>query len=263
MSLIIYDEVTAKQQVYESNLRLGRDTSSSGYGCQERLSDFGCVPGVRKSTSRVQRVPRSEWERLIDEGKGNWLSDIRGRKIKPHNQGRTPLCWMHGSVRAMEVLRLYEGQLPKLLSAECAAKQITGGRMRGGMPEEALQHLRMVGTCEQNLWPLNSFDVNLADPSWKEDQHRHRILEWLDVENFDDQMTLALNRIPVAIGLRWWGHLVCQLDPVYLGSGVFGIGIDNSWDTTWGDWGYGILTEKYGTADLGAFAPISETFSNN
>lgn len=263
MPLVIRSDSDAAEQIYEMNRRRHRDKFDKPDDCLPRIRAYGLIPCVRKCSSVIERIPRNQWSKLIKAGAGNWLSDLRKGKIEPHNQGSTPLCWAHGSVRAVEVLRVYEGQAPLLLSAEALVYEITGGRMRGGSPDEALGALSAYGTCDQSLWPHNTLNVREADESWKTNRERHIILDWLDIENFDDQMTLALKRIPVAIGLGWWGHCVCQLDPIDFEDGSFGIGFDNSWGSSFGDNGYGILHESKATADLGAFAPISETFSVN
>jgi hypothetical protein len=260
---IIDSQHKALQETLEAARRV-RDTGNKYYkGCLPREVLFGCLKGVPPSSFIIPRIPRDQWKRLIVEGKGTWLGDLSRDKLKPHDQGSTLLCWMHGSVRGLELLRVWQNQPPILLSAECAASQVTGGKNRGGMPEEAIEQLRTIGTCDQSLWPLNQLSQSRALPGWKEDQRNHVLLKYVDVENWDDQITLALHRIPVPIGLRWWNHLVCQTSPVILPNGEVGIEIDNSWGTSWGDNGRGQLNEKYGTADLGAFAPISETFSLN
>jgi hypothetical protein len=261
MPHIIRTDDDCLEAVYESNRRQNRAVHLEPLGCLPRLTPYGHALGAIRSQTVYKRIPRSVWPRLIEEGQGSWLSDLRKGKLPPHDQNGTPLCWAHGSVRAVEILRIYQGQQPLLLSAEQVAYVATHGRMRGGMPEEALAVLRQVGTCNQNLWPLNSLNERRANPAYETDRENHVVLDWLDIENFDDQMTLALNRVPVAIGLAWWGHLVCQLDPIYFPDGTFGIGYDNSWGTDFGDDGYGILHEDKAKADLGAFAPISETFS--
>ncbi len=257
--IIITDENEQEQR----NIHISRLNGHQLYGWRgykKRTTKFGAVPGVPPATFLFPRIPRSEWVDRILEGKGTFLHDLTAGILPPHDQGTTNFCWAHGSVRAVEALRVYQGQSPLILSAESVAVPVTGGRNRGGSAEEALEQLSKFGCCRQEFWPNNDLNIRHAKTGWEADAIDHVILKWADIENFEDQVTLALHRIPVAIGLDWWGHLVCQLDPVILPDGSIGIGIDNSWGPDWGENGYGILDERHGTAD-GAFAPISESFS--
>jgi len=229
-------------------------------GCKLRAASYGSLSFAQAAEERIDLIPRSLWPQLIANGQGTWLHDLTKDKLPPHDQGSTNYCWCHGSVRAQEITQVYEAQPPLILSAESVGVPITGGRNRGGYPEEALARLVAAGACAQDFWPLNDLREAHAKPGWLEDAKKHRITQWLDVDGFDMQMTLALLRIPVAIGLRWWGHLVCQLDPIHFGGDDYGIGCDNSWGPNYGENGYFILTESKGTADLGAFAPLTATF---
>jgi hypothetical protein len=81
---------------------------------------------------------------------------------------------------------------------------------------------------------------------------------------FDEVITCLLNRVPVAAGLDWWGHLVCFLDPVILPDGSVGVLFQNSWGVDWptpGANGLACLTESRGTPD-GAAAPVIVTASD-
>lgn len=229
-------------------------------GCTPRITVYGTCPATVRASDIFPRIPRDQWMDYYNKNKGTFLNDLTRDRIPVHNQFRTSLCWMHGSVRSLELLKIYEGQQPELLSAECAAFFVTGGRDRGGYPEEALEQLRTKGTCSEAIWPRNTLSDKTAKPGWEQELPYNVILVWMDVQNFDDQMTLAFHRVPVPIGISAWSHLVCQTGPVLLPNGELGIEFDNSWDTSWGDNGRGVFNERQGTADLGAFAPISATF---
>lgn len=259
--MYLIDSTNASIQIRLQQERLRGKYLYGSSGCYPRQSKYGELPGVVPSSFIFPRIPRSEWRQLIFDGQGTFLGDLTKDILPPHYQGHTNYCWAHGSVRAVESLRVYEAQSPIILSAESVAVPITGGVNRGGSPDEALEQLRKFGACDQTYWPLNDLNQRHAKVGWDQERFNHIINTWVDVENFDDQMTLAFHRIPIAIGLGWWGHLVCQLNPIYLGNDKFGIEFDNSWGPDYGENGRGVLDEDHGTADLGAFAPLSETFS--
>lgn len=261
MTPLIIDTGNYLEAVTERLDRLDPAQKYSTAGCLPRRIPYGQVRHVPKASEIVKTIPREEWAGLIHDGKGTFLHNLTKGKLPSHDQGRTNYCWAHGSVRAAEVLRVFEGQKPKILSAESVAVPLTGGRNRGGYPEEALQQLRNFGACEQAMWPHNDRNEQNADAGWEDNAKTHRLIRWADVKGFAMQMTFALLRVPVPIGLGWWGHLVCQLDPIHYGGDDFGIGCDNSWGDDYGDGGYFELTEKRGTADLGAFAPLTENFA--
>lgn len=206
-------------------------------------------------------IPEAEWADRIRDGQGSFLSDWRKDVLEPHDQGQTNYCWAHGTTRTLEVLRCWNGQEPLLLSAESVAVPLTGGRNRGGTATEAIERLASHGACRQEMWPANSRDEDDATDGWEDDARQHAVIAWVEVTTWEEQITCALLRLPVAIGLSWWGHLVCQLDPVILDDGSIGIGCDNSWGPEYGDNGYFTLTRRRGTAGLGAYAPISATWS--
>jgi hypothetical protein len=148
-----------------------------------------------------------------------------------------------------------------MLSPDSVAYPIEGTRDRGGYPGDACQQMHTDGACPMSAWPEGDLSPRDANPNWKELALDNVLISWIKVSTWDQQITLALHHIPVAIGLRWWGHLVCQLDPVLTDRGDVAIGIDNSWGSSWGENGYGILDRRSGTADLGAFAPIAQTWT--
>lgn len=205
-------------------------------------------------------IPRDEWAARIEEMEHTKtrLSDIRrAYQIPSRNQNGTNYCWAHGPVSALILIRARMG-LPYVdLSPASVAAPIKGGRNQGGWGSQALEYMIEHGVADVAHWPNNNRSVNQYLESSRENAARHKVTEWWELRprNFDQYMTCLLHRIPVAIGLNWWGHEVCGMDPVIISAREFGSRIWNSWGDSWSDNGEGILNMSKSTPD-DAVAPI-------
>jgi hypothetical protein len=208
-----------------------------------------------------QTVPRSQWHAQIAAGQGTFLSDlVKQKKIQAKDQNSLNFCWVYGSTRAVEVRRAATG-LPALdLSPESVGGPCTHWRNQGGYASEAFDRLQNFGACETSYMDApHSLHPLRWKPGWEKNALLHEAVDWYSINtSFDEVITCLLERIPVAAGLDWWGHLVCFLDPVILPDGSVGVLFQNSWGVDWptpGANGLACLTESKATPD-GAAAPI-------
>ena len=226
-------------------------------------------------------VPRTQWTSRIEAGAeyGTFLSDlVKQRGIKAKDQGSLGYCWVYGSTRAAELWRILGGQAWLELSPESVGGPCTHWRNRGGYASEAFDQLENFGACETSYMDRPwSLQPRLWKPGWQKNALTHEVPDWYDIETddklpagatcFDEVISCLLNRIPVAAGLDWWGHLVCFLDPILLPPGTapantpdgstVGVLAINSWGVDWptpGANGLFCLTEDLATPD-GAARP--------
>jgi hypothetical protein len=260
MPTLIINESNYEQAQTQNLERILQQGDTVYPGCLPTKLSAPRPPLIIAAEELIAPIPRDQWKKLIEENQGSFLQDLKGDRLPPHDQGTTNYCWAHGSVRAVELIDLYQTDQPCLLSAESVAVPLTGGRNRGGTPDEALDRLISHGACKQDRWPVNSRDLSYWNAPTAAEAQNHRVLRWLLVRSWEMQVTLAILRFPVAAGLSWWGHLVCQHTPIILPNGEVGIGADNSWGPDYGENGYFVLDEKRGTADLGCFAPLTDTW---
>lgn len=208
----------------------------------------------------LPRIDRSEWDERIRDREANRstvkaMSDQAGLKVK--NQQQTNYCWINAPVHTVEVARVAAGQVYVELSpASCGAK-IKNFRNVGGWGTEGVRWIAEHGCVPSSIWPNNAIDKKYDTAASDAERAKYRIVEWWELKprNFDETATCLLLGIPVCVGLNWWGHEVTLIDLVKLdGTGRYGALIDNSWGTSWGDNGRGVLTESKATPD-DAIAP--------
>lgn len=204
-------------------------------------------------------IPRSEWTARIEEMERTKtrLSDIiRQAGIPSLDQNGTNYCWCNAVVTAIETGRAANGLPYVKMSPASVAAPIKGYRNQGGWGGEALEYIVAHGVAAASLWPANSISRSYFEQT-RENAGLHKVTEWYDLNNrnFDQLMTCLFLRIPVAIGLNWWSHEVCAIDPVVVSPGRYGVRFRNSWGSSYGDSGFSILTEAKATPD-DACAPI-------
>lgn len=230
-------------------------------GCKPRMWGPGLMPKVPLAQNSFAAIPRAEWLQHIKMIGTDTLHNLCKPVLPPHNQGRTNFCWSHATVRAAEILRVRNGHSARRLSSASVAVPITGGRNVGGYPEKALMQLQSQGACTLELWPDSQLKKTPEATAFNTEARENRLIKWVDVQGWEMQISMLLRQIPVVLPLNWWGHAVCATDAVILDDGTIGIGFDNSWGADWGDYGWATLDEEKGTAEDGAFAPISEVYS--
>ncbi len=151
----------------------------------------------------------------------------------------------------MLALRAMMNEVIVLLSPASVAAPIKGYRNQGGWGGEALEYIVAHGVAPVADWPANAINKQYDNAASQASRQRFTVTEWWDLapRNFDQLMTCLLLRIPVPIGLNWWHHEVCAIDPVVLSPGKFGVRFRNSWGDGYGDQGFGVLTESKATPD--------------
>jgi hypothetical protein len=239
-------------------------------------------PGVKHKFAAgqplVATMPRDQWPAAIQASYGNFLSDmLKQRDIHAKDQDGLSLCWCYGSTRTVECKRILMGLPFTDLSPESVAGPCTGWHNEGGYASEAFNQIEQAGICESSYMDApHSLRPSRWKTGWQDNAKLHCAVQWYEIgTSFDQVMTCLINRLPVAAGLDWWGHLVCFLDPVMFVNGklysggpfdsnakiTFGVLFQNSWGDDWptqGARGYSVLSESKATPD-GAASPIVVT----
>ena len=192
------------------------------------------------------------------------MSDlIKAAKIPSKDQDGLGYCWVYASTATVETCRAIQGQAYVSLSPESVGGPLTGWRNQGGNGIDALDQLTKVGACANSFMDApNSLHSSRWKKGWEADCANHKItVSWTSISSFDEVITALLLRLPVSIGLDWWGHQVLLTDPAILPGGGYGVVMRNSWGEDWptqGAGGWSTLTEKKSQPD-GTFAAINVT----
>jgi len=215
--------------------------------------------------------PESDWEELAALQEKNQSSPYHVHKdhVAIMNQKSTNYCWCFGSVAGVANRYAATGIEPvPVFSPASTACQIKSFRNEGGWGREACAGIQEFGIATTATWPNVSFDRSLPNnPKVRADSFRHNIVEFGDLGryNFEAVMSCLLDPInpsPCTGGFSHWGHLVLLLQAVKV-NGQWGVLFANSWGSSWGDDGYGVLLgDKANPTEairIGAIKPIGES----
>ena len=250
--MLVIDEHSWKQFVDDPFV----DGEQKSRGWIPHQEPYGSKPYA--TPFNLPTIPRSEWPARIAELERNEASlqhliDHAGLPVK--DQARTNYCWINNVAHGLEINRLVMG-LPKvLLSPASAGGPITGFRNVGGWSTPGLKWVAEKGLVPVDRWPANAIDRRYYTAENQQIALQYRFTEWWELRprNFDQVATCLLLGVPVLVGLNWWRHAVTYIKLVQHGGG-FGVLINNSWGTRWGENGRAVLSESKATPD-DAIAP--------
>ena len=216
-------------------------------GCSTRFSAPG--DGTFSEFSHVIKdtIPRSEWKERIAEHVP--LAPLV-KKIKDQNGEGS--CAANAAATCLEVM--WNWQLGDEAFIEMSAmslyKRTGSGPNSGSNIDSNLIALRDDGILPVNNTRNKELFAHTFPPigwrnrlpsGWTDTAKDFRVLEWLDIRNFDDFITALLMNIPVCYGRS--GHAIAGIDPVWH-NGQAMVKYANSWHESWGDKGFGYDSER-------------------
>lgn len=216
------------------------------------LHPYGSIPHAGPAT--LKKISRDEWDDRIaemDRDKSSLWHLMDHMKSPVKYQNGISYCWSHGICRAVEVRSMSQNGKLINLSATSVGCKIKNFRNVGGWGRDAIEYASEHGFCTAEDWPENKLDPRYDTPAAWANAKNHRVIEWDELEenDFDMAMSYALERMPFGLGLDWWRHLICGMVPIAFGNKKYGLGIDNSHGTSYGDRGRGILPENKARGD--------------
>jgi len=207
-------------------------------------------------------IPQEEWLDWLADAertKSTPMDLIKDAGLKVKNQETTNYCWVNSPVYCMELHRIKQGQRHVELSPASAAARIKKFRNVGGWGRDALEWLSENGCSPIEFWPANAIEKRYDTAENRELCKDFVFDKWIELEprNLEQVFSCLLRRIPVSVGLNFWGHQISyiwvnydkklkEFQPIFA----------NSWGEGWGTDGYGVLAGNKRYPD-DCCAPIS------
>jgi hypothetical protein len=228
-------------------------------GLLPRRTEFGKLQGVPAFKEAIKVLSKSEQRDLIPKVQG--LKQYVGFIF---NQDGIGSCAGESTNQGLSIVRMYSGQKfvkfnPWFTYGRPAAYGYPAGTSRGkdegSTIDDNVKDLMEIGACPATVYPRYDENGrvihhwNSTPPKEAYDAAaKYKLLEVFDISTVDEMRTALLYGMPVIYGSD--GHAKCYVKCLDMETGLYA----NSWDSDWGDEGFG--KERFSNVwiQYGAFA---------
>ncbi len=217
--------------------------------------DFPAQPFGSVVEPYEKRHSRDTWKDLLelqDQNRTSALDVMLSSNFKSYDQKSLPYCWSFGVCAPVAVAMARAGHDPiPHLSASYVAGKVKNWRRVGGWGMQAVEGLLKYGCPTTDVFPEASTNRTLADTDKvKASAALHSIVQFEEIQSndFDGCISALLDPINPACGVsmafNYWRHLVFACKACWHPQKGWGVVIQNSWGSSWGDQG---RKELYGS----------------
>jgi len=211
-------------------------------GCLPRASQYGKL--CDKLEDRIEVIPREYWQEYLNGG-----IELRSRVREILDQNGAGSCACESSGQSYMIVLVCQGHTFVLVNPWSVYSVTSGGYDGGSNIDTNLAYMRDVGILPMSVWPRSK------GPLTKPPQRlldtvaiNYRIDEFFDIGSVDEVGTALIKGMPVVFG--WQGHSCVLVDLIDKDRGRYA----NSWHSSWGDEGFGIIRFSQINWGYGAFA---------
>jgi hypothetical protein len=183
---------------------------------------------------------RTVWKKHI---KSDGLAAVDlGQFVKIKSQ-TGPSCTSNAATGAYETICRYAGYDVPILSAASVFGFV--GSRNGSSVQANFKRMQEVGCVPESMWPSRDIWSNRKPAGFDAEAAKYRLAEADWVPDFNTGTWMLLCGRPILFGVQWGsgGHAILGVQVVYR-DGKWGWRFANSWSTSYGDKGFGILWES-------------------
>jgi len=214
-------------------------------GCLPRKSKFGDVCKV--FSEEIEVIPIAHWDELIGE--------VSLRLDVPiiFDQDGVGSCATESATQSVQVVREVNGLEFVELNPWFVYHTTSEGSDSGSSIDDNLVFIRKNGVAPVSVWPRSKGWKAEPSDEAKKEALKYRIDEFYDIATWEEFGSALLMGFPVVFGYS--GHSVLAVELLSKNKLLYA----NSWDESWGDKGFGILSSSSIHWGYGAWATRSVT----